>query len=81
LKLQSLKVLGIEQVESLLFVLFHGEVSPQGDERNHTPMRVCILHCGTARLLGDRRPRASSCLPAINPSSFRCIAWSGLIWV
>jgi hypothetical protein len=32
LKLEGLQVLGVERVESLLFVLFHGEVSPQGDE-------------------------------------------------
>jgi hypothetical protein len=78
LKFQGLQVLGIEQVKALLFVLFHGEVSPQGDERNHTPMTVCILHCGTARLLGERLPHASSCLPAINTSSFRRISESGL---
>jgi hypothetical protein len=41
-------------------------------------MTVCILHCGTARLLGDRHQHASACLAAINPSSFRRIAWSGL---
>ena len=27
---QGLQVLGVEQVESLLFVLFHGEISPKG---------------------------------------------------
>ena len=78
LKFQGLQVLGIEQVKALLFVLFHGEVSPQGDERNHTPMTVCILHCGTATLLGERHPHASSCLPPINPSSFRHISESRL---
>jgi hypothetical protein len=30
LKFQGLQVLGIQQVESLLFVLFHGEVAPKG---------------------------------------------------
>ena len=74
LKLEGLQVLGIELVKSHLFVLFHGEVSPQGDERNGTHMRVCILHCGTARLPGDRASRTSPCEPAINPSSFGQIA-------
>ncbi|MEA5473059.1 hypothetical protein VB716_02350 [Synechococcus sp. CCY9201] len=37
LQLESPKLLGIELVESVLFVLFHGEASPQGDERiTHT---------------------------------------------
>jgi hypothetical protein len=30
LKFQGLQVLGIQQVESSLFVVFHGEVSPKG---------------------------------------------------
>ncbi len=69
LQREGLQVLGIELVETLLLVLFHGEVSHQRDERNDTHMRVCILHCGTARLQTDRTSSSSPCKPALISSA------------
>jgi hypothetical protein len=42
LQREGLQGLGIELVETLLLVLFHGEVSHLRDERNDTHMRVCV---------------------------------------